>query len=87
MAQGHEIVHFVGGQRCDEVNAGVPGKISARGLLHHRRQVDRIDQLGIGESIGNPAQGGHDVFHGPAVVFPPVAGDEDHFFALVIQFL
>jgi len=39
--------------------------------------VDRIDQLHIGEGVGDPPQGCHNVGHGLPVVLTPVTGDQD----------
>ena len=56
-------------------------------LLHHRGQVDGIDQLHIGESVCHTAQGSHDVGHGLTVVFPTMAGDKDDFAVDIIQLI
>ena len=85
MAAGHEVVHLVHRQRSDEVDAGMVVQILVGGLLDHRREVYGVDQLHLGEGIGNAVQGGHDVGHGLAVVFPAVAGDQDHLPVLIIQ--
>ena len=82
---GHEVVHLVGGQGVDEVDAGVAGQVLPRRLPHHRGQVDGVDQLHVGEGVGNAAQGGHDVGHGLAVVLPPVAGHQDDPLPRVVQ--
>ena len=49
--------------------------------------MDGIDQLRLGEGVSGPAQGGHDVGHGLAVVLPAVAGDEYHFSVDIIQII
>ena len=79
-------MHFVGGQRFNEVDVVQPVQLSVGRLLHHRGQVHRVNQLHlvlIGQ--GQPPQGSHDLLHGFAVVFPAVAGDHDHLFAFVVQ--
>ena len=80
-------MHLVHGQGGDEVDAGVTVQILVGGLLHHGGQVNGIDQLHLGEGIGHPAQGGHDVGHGLAVILPPVAGDQNDLFALIVQLI
>ena len=70
------------------MDVGKPVQIPMGTLLHHRGQVDWVDQLCLAvEGQGQPPQGGHDLFHGCPVVFPPVAGDHDHLFPLVIQLI
>ena len=56
-------------------------------LLDHGGEVDGVDQLHLGEGVGNAAQGGHDVGHGLTVVFPAVAGDQDHLSVDIIQII
>ena len=87
MAAGHQVVHLVHRQWGDEVDAGVAVQVLMGRLLDHRGEVDRIDQLHVGEGVGHPAQGGHDVGHRRSVVLPPVAGDRDHLSVDIIQII
>ena len=67
------------------MDAGVVVQILVGRFLDDRGEVDGIDQLRLGEGVSGPAQGGHDVGHGLAVVLPAVAGDEYHFSVDIIQ--
>ena len=73
------------GEGGNEVDAVVAGEVFPGHGLDHRRQVDGIDQLGFWEILRDAAQGAHDVLHGPAIVLPPVAGDQDDLAAGVVQ--
>ena len=87
MAAGHQVVHLVHRQWGDEVDAGVAVQVLMGRLLDHRGEVDRIDQLHVGEGVRHPAQGGHNIGHGLSVVLPPVAGDQDHLSVDIIQII
>ena len=47
--------------------------------------MDRVHQLGLGVGLHQPAQGVHNLGHRRAVVLPPVAGDQNHFFPIIVQ--
>ena len=54
-------------------------------LLHRRGQVYGIDQFHLRKILHQAAQGTHDVFHGLAIVLPPVAGDQNDPLPRIIQ--
>ena len=82
---GHQVVHLLHVQGIDEMDAVVAGQVLGRRLPHHGRQVDRVHQLHVLKGLGHPAEGGHDVGHGLAVILPPVAGDQDDLLMFIVQ--
>ena len=69
------------------MDARVAGEVLSGGLPHHRREVDGVDQLGLRMVLHQPPQGRHDMGHGLPVIFPPVAGHQDHPTPLIVQFI
>ena len=67
------------------MNAGVAGQVLPRRLPDHRGQVEGVHQLHVGEGLGQPPQGGHDVGHRFPIILPPVAGHQKDPAVLVVQ--
>ena len=54
-------------------------------LLHHRREMHRIDQLRLRVRPGKLCERGHDVLHRLSVILAPVTGHKDDLPARVVQ--
>ena len=67
------------------MNAGVAVQVLMGRLLDHRGQMNGVDQFGVREGVGHPAQGGHDGGHRLAVVLPPGTSDQNYFSVHIIQ--
>ena len=78
VAARHQPVHVHGVQRLDEGDVGHAAQQPPGALAHGRAQVDGVDYEHLRVPLGDLAHGGEDVFHRPAVILPPVAGEGDH---------
>ena len=83
-------MHLVGGKGINEVDPGRAPEVPVHGLPDHGAQVDGIDQLHVPVLLGDLPEGQTDILHGFTIVFPAVAGDQEHFLLPVgeaVQFL
>ena len=85
IAARHQVVHLVRAQRRDQMYVPDAIQMPVGALLHHRREMHRIDQLRLRVRPGKLCERGHDVLHRLSVILAPVTGHKDDLPARVVQ--